>query len=205
MESIAPEPTRTKMTPRKKKIIASVVAILVVMTAFLGIYLAHENAISPAQVIVSLKDVKTILPEFNSSWDIPGLVNSNTVASVDYASSLPIPPDGSNVTSPNLVIFLIKNSSEASAVTGFNFLKNYANDTINQQIESGNLTPLTLNNFSGNYLAFYRQNTTSGVIVFQYFDYICEITGLIVQESALLAIAHLQIEKISQVTSSYVL
>ena len=206
MEDMDPSVPDPQPKPGRKRLIAAILIVVVVLASLGVIYDLHENALAPSNVIIGQKSVDSILPGF-SQWETGTLPTGSNVASRYYTNGTPnINPFGpSTVTNSTLLVILIKNGSTSSAVSAFNYLKDHVSSVLNEQIGQGNVTSLSIPNFSGRYFAFYNVNTRSSAIVFQYYSYVCVMGGMIMPSSMAIKAAQAQIALIGSVMNSYAL
>ena len=136
---------------------------------------------------------------------MPNLPTSQNFASVDFASQLPLPVFGGNVTGPNLVVLLIKNSTTSQAQSGFNFLKGYVNSELSSLAPFRNFTVEGLKNFSGESFGIYNVTHSVGFMIFQDHSYLCAVMGYNVPFSYISGISVMQAGNIDSVTSGYAL
>jgi hypothetical protein len=175
-----------------------VVAILATVTA-LGTFEAHnialENSLSPGSVILSPSEVAPLMPNANS-WNIPYLPSGSNVASVDYTNSSPLPALGGNVTSPNIVLIIIKNSTSKSASFGYLYLRSHIQEVIGNSIDQGSLYNVTVAGYRGEYFGFYNLSANAGAIVTAVYNYIVLVIVYNLHLTTLTQVFSMQINKI---------
>ncbi len=159
--------------PKEKKnlsnrTIAVIATITLICISLLGVYVSHVTAVnhqlSPSTLILNQSEVDKILPGSNG-FIMPQFPTANNFAALDFTPSNPLPVFGGSVTSPNLVIYIIKNSSEQSAVSGFNYVKNAVNSFLPEKISNGNLSTFTLSDFHYRNLTFFNETGGTGAVL----------------------------------------
>ena len=162
-----------KRLSKRTKVI--IVVVIVAMVSAIGTFEAHtvalNSSLSPNNLILSSSELSTIMPKSND-WNVPYLPSGNNVASADYTNSSPLPAFGGNVTTPNVVIVIVQNSSNKSALSGYYLLKSHLQEVISSGISVGRLSNITVANYSGEYFGFYNTSKSIGAIVTAIYNYI---------------------------------
>ena len=194
-----PTSTEEKKGLSKRAKVIVVVALLAIVTV-LGTFEAHnialDNSLSPNSVILSPSEVAPLMPNA-SSWNIPYLPSGSNVASVDYTNSSPLPALGGNVTSPNIVLIIIKNSTSKSASFGYLYLRSHIQEVIGNGIDHGSLYNITVMGYHGEYFGFYNLSVNVGAIVTAVYNYIVLVIVYNLHLTALTQLFSLQINKIN--------
>lgn len=192
--------------PKEKKqlsnrAIAIIIAITLVCVSLLGVFIAHQTAVSshlsPSNLMLNQSEVNSILPE-SLGYIMPQIPTSNNFAALDFTPQNPLPVFGGNVTSPNLVIYIIKNGSEQSAISGFNYLKNAVDSILPGKISSGNLYTFTLADFNYRNLTFFNKTKGTGAVLAVVDNYIVLIGVYDSNISVLKEASQLQANKIDK-------
>ena len=186
-----------KGLPKSAKVI--IVVALLAIVSVLGTFEAHNialyNSLSPSSVILSPSEVAPLMPNA-SSWDIPYLPGGSNMASVDYTNSSPLPAFGGNVTSPNIVLIVIKNSTSKSAFSGYIYLRSHIQEVIANRIDQGSLYNITVASYHGEYFGFYNSSVNVGAIVTAIHNYIVLVIVYNLHLTALTQLFSLQTNKI---------
>ena len=115
-----------KNLSKKSKVMIVVVIILAVTT--IGVFGAREltlsRSLSPGNMILTSGEIRTVMRN-SSRWNVAFLPSGNNIASADYTNASPVPTFGGNVTSPNIILAIIENSSNRSALSGYLYLESH--------------------------------------------------------------------------------
>ncbi len=198
MEPHEPPKEKKKLSNRA---IAIVMAITLICVSLLGVFIAHQSAVSnylsPSSLMLNQSEVDIILPE-SLGFMMPQVPTANNFAAVDFTPLNPLPVFGGNVTSPNLVIYIIKNSSEESAVSGFNYLKSAVNSVLPEKISSNNLFTFTLASFNYRNVTFFNGTMGTGAVLAVVDNYIVLVGVYDSSLSVLKAASQLQANRINK-------
>ncbi len=172
MEQPVPPEDKKRLSTR---ILTTIVVVVVILASILGVLVAHHvalsNSLSPSSVILNQSDVQRIIPN-SYSFLMPQIPTGNNFDALDFTPGNPLPVFGGPVTSPNLVIFILENSSSQSALSGYNYLKSRLNSILPAKIENGNLSTFQMNEFPYPYITFFNSTHGTGALVTALFNYI---------------------------------
>lgn len=193
----SPEPEEKRKLSRK--LTGIILAVAVICTALLGVYLAHtvavNTALAPYSVILDQNEVKSLMSG-SHGFMMPQFPNGSNIDSVDFTAGNPLPVFGGNVTSPNLAITILKNGSEESALSAFNYLKDIIMADLLQKIANGNVTTFGLGYFPYENVTFYNETYGTGALLSVIYSYVMIVAVFDSNLSVLKSASHLQADKI---------
>ncbi len=190
-----------KSLSKKSKVMIVVVIILAVTT--IGVFGTHEltlsRSLSPGNMILTSGEIRTVMRN-SSRWNVAFLPSSNNIASADYTNASPVPTFGGNVTSPNIILAIIENSSNRSALSGYLYLESHLLSVISSGVALGKLTNISIANYSGDYFGFYNSTKSIGAIVATEANYIIVVIVYNLGLGDLTHLFKLQVDKIIEIT-----
>ena len=199
--SQVPSVVEAKKSLSKKSKVMIVVAIILAGTT-IGVFGAHEltlnSSLSPSNMILTSGEIGTVMHN-SSRWDVAFLPSDNNIASADYTNASPVPPFGGNVTSPNIILAIIENSSNRSALSGYHYLKSHLLAVISSGVAVGKLTNISFANYSGDYFGFFNSTKSIGAIVATEANYIIVVIVYNLGLGDLTHLFKLQVDKIIKV------
>ncbi len=169
--------------PEKKelsrKFIASVAVAIVIASSVVGVFMSHwmydSGSQTPSHMLLPLNRVNTVMHDA-AGYSYPAYISDSNIAGTDYSNGTHMTSLTDRVSSPNLLLLVMKEKTNGSASSEYNSLWSMTQKTLDTYPNPySSVTTFSISGLHASYFDFFNKTSHIGAVVERIYSYVAEL------------------------------